>query len=355
MNEIGQVVIHKSFGEGTICSKKDNGEQSYIMVSFSVGEKKFAFPNVFKDFLKAKDEKFKEYIDELILITDKKNKEKKIKEKQAKDSFENYIPSKEKKATKKIIRKNKNIKPSNIAFKCNYCDGGRNKDRIGFRGACSSKLIRNNIVEEHRDWCGQSDCPCFLYYTGKITRKELDRGCEDGGYVCYESQFLRDWTAYAGYYRRGEREGQPKKINTDIYNSLCILTTREPKTYEKDRFIFAVFLVDDYSRGTDYEEGYVSAHPKYRIELSPKQAKKMLFWKYHSNGNSSDRMLWSSGLFRYLEDYQAAQILRDIARIKKGTKEERLANEFYHYYCKIHDINIDKVGKPNGVLCAHKK
>ena len=52
MDEIGQVVIHKSFGEGTICSKKDNGEQSYIMVSFSAGEKKFAFPNAFKDFLK---------------------------------------------------------------------------------------------------------------------------------------------------------------------------------------------------------------------------------------------------------------------------------------------------------------
>ena len=91
MDEIGQVVIHKSFGEGTICSKKDNWEQSYIMVSFSAGEKKFAFPNVFKDFLKAKDEKFKEYIDELILITDKKNKEKKIKEEQAKNLFENSV------------------------------------------------------------------------------------------------------------------------------------------------------------------------------------------------------------------------------------------------------------------------
>lgn len=355
MNEIGQVVVHKLFGEGTICSKKDNGEQSYIMVSFSAGEKKFVFPNAFKDFLKAEDQKFKEYIDELILITDKKNKEKKIKEEQAKNSFENYITSKDKKSTKKIRKKNKNIESASIAFKCNYCDGGRNKDRIGFRGVCSSKLIRNNIVEEHREWCRQSDCLCFLYYTGKITRKQLDEACEDGGYVCYESQFLRDWTAYAGYYDRGEREGQPKKIKKDVTNNLCILTTREPRTYEKDRFIFAVFLVEDYFTGTDYAEGYVSAHPKYRIELSPKQAKKMLFWKYHYNNNSSDKMLWNSGLFRYLEDYQAAQILRDIARIKKGTNEEHLANEFYHYYCKTHYINVDKIGKPKGVLSIHKK
>ena len=66
-------------------------------------------------------------------------------------------------------------------------------------------------------------------------------------------------------------------------------------------------------------------------------------------------MFWGSGLVRYLEDYQAAQILRDVARIKKGTNEERLANEFYHYYCKTHDINVDKIGKPNGVLIIYKK
>lgn len=114
-------------------------------------------------------------------------------------------------------------------------------------------------------------------------------------------------------------------------------------------------MVDDYFRGNDYEEGHVSAHPKYRIELSPKEAKKMLFWKYHRNDNSSDRMFWGSGLVRYLEDYQAAQILRDVARIKKGTNQERLANEFFHYYCKIHGINVDKIGKPRGALYIHNK
>lgn len=350
MNEIGQVVVHKLFGEGTICSKKDNGEQSYIMVSFSEGEKKFAFPNAFKDFLKAKDQKFKEYIDELILITDKKNKEKKIKEEQVKDSFENYITYEDKKSTKKISKRKKPVESSSIAFKCNYCDGGRNKNRIGFRGACSLKLIRNNIFKEHRKWCRQKECPCFLFYKGEITRKELDEACEYGGYVCYESQFLREWTAYAG-----NHGGKPQPIKKDISDNLCVLTTREPGMHEKDRFIFAVFLVNDYFRGNDYEEGHVSAHPKYRIELSPKEAKKMLFWKYHRNDNSSDRMFWGSGLVRYLEDYQAAQILRDVARIKKGSNQERLANEFFHYYCKIHGINVDKIGKPRGALYIHNK
>ena len=62
MNEIGQIVIHKSFGEGKICRKEIEGKQQYIIVNFSIGEKKFIFPNAFTKYLKAKDEKFKEYV-----------------------------------------------------------------------------------------------------------------------------------------------------------------------------------------------------------------------------------------------------------------------------------------------------
>ena len=79
MNEIGQLVVHKSFGEGVICHKKDDEKQSYIIVSFSMGEKKFLFPNIFKDSLKAKDEKFQAYIDELLENMDKKIKDEKLK------------------------------------------------------------------------------------------------------------------------------------------------------------------------------------------------------------------------------------------------------------------------------------
>ena len=342
MNEIGQIVIHKSFGEGKICRKEIEGKQQYIIVNFSIGEKKFVFPNAFTKYLKAKDEKFKEYVNSLLKsINDKLEREK------LKKPVVNVVHFNQKKQNK---RKNNETEEANIAFKCNYCDGGKNKNRVGFRGACSTTLISININEEKRVWCNQEECPCFLYYNGKKTRKELDAECKEDFYVCYESQLLREWTAYAGVYHMGEHEGEPKKIKRETYNNLCILTTREPRTQEEDRFIFAVFLVDDSFEGDEYQEGYVCAHPKYRIELSPKEAKKMLFWKYYCN-TSNNIPSWNSGLFRYVEDYVSAQILRDISRLKKGTKEESLSKEFYEYYCKIHNIDSANVGRVKGALC----
>ena len=53
---IGQVVIHKVFGEGVILSYNDK----YITVQFDTGKKPFIYPDAFKSFLKAKDPDFQE-------------------------------------------------------------------------------------------------------------------------------------------------------------------------------------------------------------------------------------------------------------------------------------------------------
>ena len=101
-------------------------------------------------------------------------------------------------------------------------------------------------------------------------------------------------------------------------NSLCVLTTREPYTTEEDRFIFAVFLVDQTYDGDDLDEGFVSTQSKYKIKLTTEQAHQMPFWRYHANEKQPEIAVWSSGLHRYFNDEQAAQILRDIVEIKKG-------------------------------------
>lgn len=208
-------------------------------------------------------------------------------------------------------------------------------------------MIRNNILKEKRVWCSQEECPCYLYYTGQITREELDEDCENESYVCYESQFLRKWKAYAGLYHNGIHADEPKKIKKNVYHSLCVLTTKEPDQSEMERYIFAVFLIDEFFEGDDQDEGHVSGNSKYKIELSKEQAKKMFFWKYYHNENSPQKTQWGSGLFRYFE---AAQILRDIVELKKGMRDEGLADEFYRYYCKIKNIDIDKISEPRGAL-----
>ena len=83
---------------------------------------------------------------------------------------------------------------------------------------------------------------------------------------------------------------------------------------------------------------------------TPKEANKLLFWNYHVNDNKPESISWKSGLHRYFEDEQAAQILRDIALAKKGTKDGELANRFYNHFCLINKINIEKLPAPNGAL-----
>ncbi|MBX4272110.1 hypothetical protein [Clostridium estertheticum] len=198
---------------------------------------------------------------------------------------------------------------ANIAFKCNFCDGGHSDEQVGFNGDCSDDVIRNNIELEKRTWCSSDDCACGQYLKCDITRSELEDVCNNGGFVCYESQMLRDWKALAGIVQTGERKGQPMKLNKVQNNSLCVLTTRDPISIESEIYIFGIFLVDETYEGDNQDEGYVTTKSKYRIKLYPKEAHKMLFWNYHANDNQPEVPVWSSGLHRYFEDEQAIQIL----------------------------------------------
>lgn len=88
---------------------------------------------------------------------------------------------------------------------------------------------------------------------------------------------LREWKAMAGIVQKGDRAGQPMRLNKVQNNSLCVLTTRLPNSSERDRFIFGVFLVDENYEGDNFEEGYVSTKSKYKIKLSPKEAEKKCY------------------------------------------------------------------------------
>ena len=337
MNIIGQVVKHKKFGTGTVIISEINS----IVVSFSIGEKVFQFPDAFGPYLNTEEKEFSEYVENLKLEKDKNETEAKI----MKEEEAMKMASRE-----EALFKHKKMARANIAFKCNYCDGGKFDNQVGFDGVCSDSVIYNNIAVEHRTWCNSDDCACLDYYNGKISRDELDQKCKDGGFVCYESQMLRDWKALAGIVQNGERKGEPMKLQQVQRNSLCVLTTRNPGSSENERYIFGVFLVDDTYEGDGSDEGYVSTTSKYKLKLSPIEAQKMLFWNYHSNSNNPETPAWNSGLHRYFQDDVAVQILRDIVEIKKATDDYELANEFLDYFCKINRVNISEVDLPYGAL-----
>ena len=344
MNIIGQKVKHKVWGLGTI----KNLDGNIIEVSFDEGIKKMQFPEGFEKFLVFEDSSFQDYVlkllEEKAIKAEELRQEKLLEEEKRKQALIQNTPKPKSKRTKKIEER------YNIVFKCNYCDGGSNQKRIGFCGACSDEMMNYHLSVFPHKWCTNEDSLCSQYFDGEITREELDANCEDGAFVCYESQMLREWRAFAGFALQGENKGKPLKLAHVQVNSLAVLTTRFPYAKEKDRFIFAVFLVDDAYEGDNRDEGYVTTTSKYKIELSLEEAQKLKFWMYYLNRNAPDDIAWGQGLHRYIDDIQAAQILNKIVELKTGTSDEELSKEFFEYYCRINGVDKDDIPSPEGAL-----
>lgn len=343
---IGLNVIHKKYKEGKIVKFNDKN----IWIEFASGEKQFSFPDVFEVFLKCTDNKTQEQLMEL--IEEKKQKE----ELERHAVIENFVKSRERvdPELNSRPRKTRKVQKENVVFKCNYCDGGQNEERIGFYAPCSDELIRYNIEDAGHSWCCSEESPCCQYYDGLLDRKELDQMCENDGYVCYESQMLRNWTALAGYVLKGDQKNKPMKMNKVQVNSLAVFTSREPGEPERDRFIFGVFLVDEVYQGDDYEEGYVKTKSKYKISLSRDEAHKMLFWNYYRNEKDPENIRWGQGLHRYLSDEQAVNILKDIVEIKAGTTDEYLAKDFLDYFCSVNALDQNEISPKSGTLVLRK-
>lgn len=341
INLMYQQIRHKCWGVGNVVEQTN----SYIKIAFDVGIKQFQYPEAFEKFLECVSPQLQE---EVALALDNKEQEEAEKKRKCQEliATENTMRN----TSSSPLRKKKKYTKENIAFKCNFCDGGKETNGIGYRCACSDELINYNIEKAHHKWCCSEESPCSQYYDGMIDRTTLDGYVEEESFVCYESQMLRNWTAFAGYVLTGETKQKPMKLNKVQINSLAILTTRIPYAPEKDRFIFGVFLVDDAYEGDNRDEGYVTTSSKYKLSLPLEQARKILFWNYYHNENAPEKTAWGQGLHRYITDIQAACILRDIAKLKEHTAEEELAKDFLEYFCKINCLDKDNLPELDGAL-----
>lgn len=353
----GMKVIHKAFGEGTVKTLSDG----YITVQFATGEKMFTYPKAFDGFLSTDDPALLSDLEEWKRIEVKKKarreeearlaelrrqEEKARREELARAAAEARMKS----APAERTRAEKTERRKNVAFKCNYNNGGRNAKRIGFCGVYSDEIIWNNIEVEKRTWCNQPQCKCQQYYQGKLTRQMLEDAYKAREAVCSESNILVDWRMFAGWHHNGPRKNLPMKLLFAEKNRLAVLTTRFPGEEEKNRLIFAVYLIDDAYQGDDKIDGFVAAGAEYRLCFSLEESRKLLFWNYFRNANDAARPAWSSGLHRYLSDTEAVQILRDAAEVKRGTADEKPAADFLKHYCEVHRIDAESVPEPKGAL-----
>lgn len=163
-------------------------------------------------------------------------------------------------------------------------------------------------------------------------------------------RIFAEWSVFTGVIKSGQKKGQPRQMARINQKSACLLTARDPDMSEKDRYILGAFMVDETFSGRLCENGYIPAHPEYRLRLSEQESEKMLFWNYYVNRRYPHKMTWNSGRQRYFDNIWMAQILRDIVSLKEKPQEREDVQLFFEYFCQINRINEEELAKPNGAL-----
>lgn len=328
MDLLKKEVIHKSLGVGHVISL----DGKIITIQFGEQQKKFSFPSVFNDLLRMKDTDLQHDITELCVAENysiNRQREERLQEFESRFA---YVPDSKPDKAKRAKQERDN---SNIAIKCNYCDGGRTDTIFGYKGVCSDETIRKNVVVSKRPWCSAAACECKRYSNGEINREELEKIDADGGFICYESRLLRDWIASAGRLQSGKRNDKPVKMTNARVNRLCVLTTKHPNELEADRKIFAAFVISEVEVGDEKVEGNVHAHEKYRIDLTPEEAEHVRFWDFHKNKSKPETPFWGSGLLRYITDAQSINMIKAMMEAAIDPEKKAQILEMLEYYCRV--------------------
>lgn len=165
-----------------------------------------------------------------------------------------------------------------------------------------------------------------------------------------QNSSLAEWKVFSGVIKSGNNKGKPNKPSRLHQNSAVLLTTRDSGVSEKDRRILGIYMVHEDFIGKLCEDGEIPAHSKYRIQLTEQESDQLLFWKYYVNSKTPEKVSWNTGKYRYFDNLWTAQILFDIVSLKSNPEERELAQHFFKHFCKMNQITIEELPKPNGAL-----
>lgn len=331
---------HRKFGEGEVLSIDEN----YIKVSFSGKISEFVYPDaIAKGILVVNDELFEQAKSDMA----KKDKVKQEEEEKRRKEEEEKRRASEAKREKELkkVRSTYEIARENVAFKLTFCDGGADENCVGFKSFCSRENMRTNI-EQGKMWCANGSL-CRKFFGNEASIDDIREKWQREK-LCYESNVLNVWKANAGTHLTGNRKSIPMTMRKIQRNSLAVLTTKEPNDDESKRYIFGVFIIDEIFGGSDSTSGYVKCNTEWKIELTPTEARKMLFWNYYFCPNNPEKIMFGSGLHRYLSDQQAVWILKDIAAIKQNDRD--FAKRFLDEFCRRIGFDCNNISPKNGAL-----
>lgn len=165
-----------------------------------------------------------------------------------------------------------------------------------------------------------------------------------------QNSSLSEWNIFSGVLKSGNNKGKPNKPSRLHQNSAVLLTAVDPGKQEKDRRILGLYMVNEDFVGKLCEDGNVSAHSKYRIQLTEQESDQLLFWNYYINEKTPDKMTWKTGKYRYFDNLWTAQILLDIIALRTDPNERELAQQFFKHFCKMNQLSAQELPKPDGAL-----
>ena len=140
------------------------------------------------------------------------------------------------------------------------------------------------------------------------------------------------WTVSTGTYLSGCSKGEPRIPDRLGPNSLCLMTVRSPGTVESQRKIVGLFMAPEDFDGSACEDGRITAHPLYRLQLPEDRA--IPFWPYITGDESKQK--WGSTAFKYLPNELAEQILRDL---RSSCPDSQTVKKFCDYFCTLNHLD----------------
>lgn len=165
-----------------------------------------------------------------------------------------------------------------------------------------------------------------------------------------QQKTFTDWQIFTGEVQSGKNKGQPNRAPRLRPNSAVLLTERGSGQEETERRILGLYMVHELFSGDLSEDGMITSHPEFRIELSDEEAEKMLFWNYYMNKSHPNRTSWNSGKFRYFDNVWTAQILKDIIALQTDEAQINITKNFLEYFCKMNALDIDNIPGVSGAL-----
>ena len=189
----------------------------------------------------------------------------------------------------------------NVAFKCNYNDGGHR----GFDGTCSKKNIKRHVRAGRDIWCTHMDNRCRQFY-------ENDFQGIKPKHPCYESQIFENWKFGAGTYTTTKKFGLRKKIKHAKTGKVALLTTRHPRDdSEEKRIVFGIFKICRRDESDDGETLF-AGNSEHAIRIPKAAARALPYWDFKKRPRSGEPK-WGSGLFRYISDQEVTNFLHALS------------------------------------------